>query len=201
MNHHAWVLQQRIEIAAFGCSRYETLERIRCEKQKSEEAHAHQPHHGDDPCEQDGGQVARERAYRKRPSGKHQRPQQQRSFVRTPGGRETIVQRQLGIRVRRHILDREVVADKRCGQTGEGDHDQKELSARRRPGQRHQSRFAESSAGERQRALRDGDQQRQDQCEMPELRDHLATPCAGSSVLVDIASCAFFTASAAAGGM
>ena len=51
--------------------------------------------------------------------------------MRAPGRGEAIVQRQLGIRIRRNVLDREVIPDERCGETGEGDHDEQKLRARR----------------------------------------------------------------------
>ena len=121
--------------------------------------------------------------------------------MRAPGRGEAIAQRQLGIRIRRHVQDREVIPDERRSETGEGDDDEQELRARRGLGERHQARLSICGARERQRGLRDRDQQREDQREVAELGNHLCSPCLVTSVLVDIASCACFTASAAAGGM
>ena len=201
MDHHPRILQQRIQVASFGRGRHQPVERIRGEEQEEQESHAHPTHHRDHPGEQHRRQVAREERDGERPAGEHQCPQQERAFVRAPGRGEAIVQRQLGIRIRRHVLDREVIPDERCSETGEGDHDEQELRARRGSCKRHQPRLAVCGAGQRQRGLRDRNQQREDQREVAELGNHLRSPCLVTKVLVDIASCACFTASAAAGGM
>ena len=174
MEHHAGILQQRIQIAPFGSGRDQPGERVRGEQQEQQEADADQAHHRQHARGQRVGKIARKDRYGAAPAGEHQGPQQQRSFVQAPAGLDAVVQWQFRVRVGGDVLHRKVVGCERPCEARERDCDQHELHPRRRPCQRHHPLAVERGAQHRHDALRGGDQQRQDQREVTELGDHLS---------------------------
>jgi len=104
-----------------------------------------------------------------------------------------------GVRLR-DILDRKVAGHETVGKASECDRHQNELRARRRDCNRHQRAIAPRCTEHRHDALRERDQQRQDQCKMADLRNHRLTSC---MLGIDIAvfCCALSMASFTSGGM
>ena len=203
MEHHARVLQQRIEVAALGDRGQQALEGVRGEQHEGVEADADQAHHAENARHHGLRQGAREHAHRQHPDGHHQHPQQERTFVTAPHPRQSVGERQLGVRMTGDVFDREIVLRKRPGKRGEGDRNEDELALRGGPRQRHQRFIAARRADQRQRALHQRDAQREDQREVAEFGDHLAAP-ALCAMLFTARSCAwraFSTASAASGAM
>src|SRR3954453_2006350 len=92
--------------------------------------------------------------------------------MRTPGSRETVFQRQLGIGVLVHVYNAEIARGKRKGEAEEGDGDKYELSLHHRAGQRDPRRDAARGADNGQRALDERQQQRKDQSEITEFWNH-----------------------------
>jgi hypothetical protein len=113
--------------------------------------------------------------------------------VAAPGGGEPELQRQPRVRVVGDVGDREVVGGKGGGEAAEREEDEQELRARRGPADRDPARVAPCGAGERQQPLHRGDEQREDQREVAELRRHGFT--------VRAALCAWSIACFASGGM
>ena len=82
----------------------------------------------------------------------------------------------------------------------ERDHDEHELRARGRLGDGHQRGIAAIRTPQRQRALRERDEQRDDQREVADFRNHgFASLIDG--MLIDLCFCAASSAAPASGGM
>ncbi len=204
MNHHAGILQQRVEIAAVGGGRDQPLERVRREQQEQQESGAQKAHDADHPRHHRVRQAAAENRDGDGPQRQHQHPQQHRPFVSAPDGGEAIVHRQRGVGIGRHVQHRKVIVDEGVGEAREGDRDEHELALRRGPGERDPVDVAARRADERQDALQHRDQQGDDEGKMADLGDHQF--CAPDLRCIDFAACwlasrAFFSASAACGGM
>ena len=92
VQHHAGVLQQRIQVAAVGRGRQQPVEGIRREEQESEESRADQSHHAEHARHYFLGKMRAEEAHRRHPDAEHQRPQQQRAFVPAPYAGDAVMQ-------------------------------------------------------------------------------------------------------------
>ena len=110
MEHHARILQQRIQVAAVGRRRKQAVERVRREQHEEQEAEADEAHDAEHARDHLVGQMAAPQRDRDRPPAEHQHPQQHRAFVRAPGRGEPVVERQLRVGVGRDVQHREVVA-------------------------------------------------------------------------------------------
>jgi hypothetical protein len=75
MDHHAGILQQRIEILSFRRCRDEASERIRRQQQEQQEADGDQSHHRKHARDDRRGKIAREQRHRTGPSREHQQPE------------------------------------------------------------------------------------------------------------------------------
>ena len=137
MEHHPRILQEGIQVAAFGRRRHQPIEGVRRQQQEEQEADADQTHDREHARHHLLRQVAREQCHREAPAAQHQRPQEQRSLVRAPRRRDAILQRQFRIRICGDVLHREVVADERPREAAEGECDQQCLRARGGPSDRH----------------------------------------------------------------
>jgi hypothetical protein len=93
----------------------------------------------------------------------------------------------------RHVDHREVVGDEGPGQAAEGERDEQELRRAAGRARAIQAAAAARGAGQRQRALHQRDEEREDQREMTEFGNHCFTVLA--------ALCASSTACCASGGM
>ena len=91
------------------------------------------------------------------------------------------------------------LVDEAVREAAERERDEEELRERGRPRDRHQRGVAPLRADQRQRALRDGDQQREDQREVAEFRNHLPSFSVDTDMPCPL--CAWSTAAAASGGM
>ena len=148
MDHHARVLQQRIEVAAVGRRRASRRSNgFDVSSMNSRKPTLTRPITPSTRAVSVVGQVCAEAASTARPAGQHQHPQQQRAFVRAPRAGEPVVQRQrASCECGATFGDREVVVDEAVREAAEGDRDEHELRARGRPRERH--------PGERRRARR-----------------------------------------------
>jgi hypothetical protein len=202
VEHHAWILQQRVQVAAVRRRRQQSLEGVGGEQHEAQEADAHQAHHAEDARREILRQAAAEHGNGEHPARQHQYPQQQRALMAAPSRGNAIGGGQLGIGVGGDVHHREIVAVERPRQATEGDGDEDELALRRGASDRHQAGYPLCCAVERQRALRQCQGEREDQREISEFRDHLGVPAAGVTTLRPAFSAsAFDNACAASGGM
>ena len=111
--------------------------------------------------------------HRHRPHGQHQHPQQERSLVRAPRRREAVGQRQLRVGVGRDVEHRKIVVHEGPREAAECDRDEYELALRERARGGHPRLQAARGPRERHRALREREQQREDQRELTNFGDHL----------------------------
>ncbi|MCY1237629.1 hypothetical protein D9M72_503340 [compost metagenome] len=201
MEHHARVLQQRIEVAPGHCRRQQAHEGVGGKQQEQQEARADRAHHAQHACHRGQRQLAAVVRHRQRPQCQHQRPQQHRAFMPAPYRCHAVGQRQRAVGVGGDIAHAEVVGDEAPCQRRERQRNQRALHARRRPRHRHPRQPATRGAGQRHHCLRQRDQQRDDQREVPQLGDHWRAPCAGAPAMRRFTCSACFSASAASGGM
>src|ERR1700675_1383904 len=99
----------------------------------------------------------------------------------------------------RDVLDGEIAGGETPREAAERERDKRELRARGGSGDRHQRGVAPVRADERNDALREGDEQRENQREMAHLRNHLGSFSVDSDMPFSL--CALATAAAASGGM
>ncbi len=99
----------------------------------------------------------------------------------------------------RDQLDREVAGGETPREAKRRERDQQELRVRGGLRDGHQRGVAPVRADQRKGALRDGDEQREDQREMAEFGDHVASFSVDTDMPWPL--CALSTAAAASGGM
>jgi hypothetical protein len=191
VDHHARVLQQRIEVAPIRGRREQALEGVRGEQHEGEETGAHQAEHTEHARGHLVGQVRAEQAHREHPHAEHQTPQQERPLVATPGRGYAVTQRQRAVGVHGYVLHGEIVGGEGIREAAEGEGDEQRLRLRRRPRHPHPRSVAVRRARERQDALHERHDERERQRELAEFGDHFSC-----SVF-----CACSTACAASGGM
>ena len=106
-----------------------------------------------------------------------QDPQEHRALMVPPDARELVDERHRRMGVLEHVRDREVGDHIGRRQRRERRGDERELSQGRRRGDAHQHGVALPRAGDRRRALDEGERQRQHQGVVADLGDHqLFTP-------------------------
>ena len=176
VEHHARVLQQRVEVAALGGHREQPVERVGGDQHEQQEADGDEAHHAEHARHHLVGQVLARQRHGDRPPGEHEHPQQHRALVRAPGGRDPVGSRQLRVRVRRDVDDREVVDVERPREAAPREGDEQELALRDGTSQRHPGGDALVRAHERQRGEHHRQQQREDEGEVAEFGDHGASP-------------------------
>ncbi len=177
MEHHAGILQQRIQVAAVGRRRKQALERIRREQQEQQEAERDETHHAQHARHHLVGQVAAPERDRHRPCAQHEHPQQHRALVRAPRGGDPVLERQPRVGVGRDVDHREVVGDERVDEAAERERDEQELPRRRaaaRAPSRRRCRAARRRSGSVPSSA--DEQQREDQREVSELGNHRWRP-------------------------
>src|SRR6185369_7475951 len=114
-----------------------------------------------------------------------------------------VMRRQLRIRMLGDVGDREVVGDERVRERGERGEHEKELAGGDGTGCCQQSSPPGVRADETERGLRERERQGDDQREVAELRNHCVFLVAfwPAKAALSIVWPAFFSASAASGGM
>ena len=93
MINHAWILQERIQVAPFNGCRQQAIERVggqQHEEQKADHDQAHDSEHAGDHFLRE---IAAENRHRERPARQHQHPEQQRAFMRAPGRGDAVIDR------------------------------------------------------------------------------------------------------------
>ena len=176
MDHHARILQQRIEVAAFGAAGNRRSNGFEVASRNSRKPNESSPITARMRADHLVGQVAAEGGDRERPERQHQQPEQDRAFVAAPDGGDAVVQRQRAVRVGGDVEHREVVVDEAERQADEGERDQREQQARRRPRQRHPVGAAARRAEHRHDAEHGGDAERDPEREVAELGNHGQRP-------------------------
>ena len=172
MEDETGILQQRVEVAAVLRGGKQALERVRCQQNEQEQAAADKTEHAEHAGDHDFGQLAREQRDSHRPAGQHQHPEQQRTFVTAPDRCQPVNRWQQRVGVLGHIDNRKVVAVEGPAQADERGGDQQELNLSRRSGDGHPRGVTARGSSQRQDAKDECDQQREDECEMAEFRDH-----------------------------
>ncbi|MNQ30429.1 hypothetical protein D3C85_437740 [compost metagenome] len=195
MHDHAGVLQQRVQVAAGHRGRDQAFEGVGQEQQEQQQAHADPAHHRQHASGEGQRQAPAAQRHGQGPRRQQVLPQQQGSFMASPDRREPVGGGQVGVRIARHVQHRKVVVDERPGQAGEGQRGQAELADGGGPRHAQPRLPAGGRADQGKDALRQRDQQRQDQAEQADLGNHRA------STRIALAAPARLTASAASGGM
>ena len=185
------ILQERVEVESFGRRGHEARERIRGRQHEQLEPDADEPEEAEHAAAKRRIQRAARGRHGECPAREDQRPQEQRTLVRAPDGCDAVEDRQLRMRVRRHVEHGEIALDEGPGQRPEGDRDEDELPDDGGAAGSHPGGIAARCAAEAEGRLRRRQQERQDQREMPELRDHSDTR----------AGCGSCSDSATSGGM
>ena len=176
MEHHARVLKERIEVAAFSRRREEAQERIRREEHEEEETHADQAEHGGHTGHHFSGQTASAEGNGGSPPSERHGPEEDRTLVAAPGRGHLVVPGQKRVGVVRHVQDREVRQVERIGKRADGDGAEEGVGSGGRTGDGHQRAVALRGADERQHALNDAQRKAQDQCKVTDFRYHLCSP-------------------------
>jgi hypothetical protein len=172
VNDQPGILQQRVQIAPLFGARQQSLEGVRGHQDEQQEAGADQTEHAQHPRDHVHGELLRAHGNRQRPQCQHHYPQQQRAFVSAPDRSDAVFERQQRVRMLRHIKHRKVIVDEGHDQAGEGHRQQQRLRHRRRTGERHPGLPATVGAEQRQGTLYQGDDERDDEREVAEFRDH-----------------------------
>jgi hypothetical protein len=192
MQHHAGILQQRVQVAAIGRSRKEALERVRGEQHEGEKTRAQHAHDAEHPRHHVLGQLRAERAHREHPDPEHQAPQKERALVAAPHAGDAVMQRQRAVRIHGDVRDREVVGHERPRQAAEGEGDEHRLRLRRRPRHAHPGDVAFCCTHQGHEGLDERNDKSNRERELAQFRNHLSNRRV---------FCAFSTACAASGGM
>jgi hypothetical protein len=153
MNREAEILQDRIEIAAFGRRRIEPPERIRRCQYKENKCRRDQPLHAQHIGAQPLGQIGAEHRNERGEKHQHQHPEQHGAFVIAPYAGDFINQRLRRVRILIDIDDREIRRDIERGQAREGKSDKQKTRERYRCGDAHQARVVFRRAPDRHRRL------------------------------------------------
>ncbi len=172
MEGEAGVLQQRVQVVAVQRRREDALEGIGGEEGKGQEADRDHGLDRQHPRLEPRGQVAAEGRHRAAEQRQDQDPQQHGALVVPPDAGDLVEQRLGRVGVLDHVDQREVGDDVGLGQRPEGDRHAEQLHQRGRPRKRHQPGMALLGAVERQHGLNHRHQQRQNQCEVSQFRDH-----------------------------
>ena len=167
------VLQDRIEAAAVGGRRVHAQERIRRQQDEQQEGDGDRRLHGEHVGLEGQRQVAAEGGDGGAEQRQDHHPQHHRAFVVPPHAGDAIEQRLGRVRVGDDVGDGEVGRHVGVRQRQEGKSDEAELAERGGIGHGHHARVAYARAPRRHDHLEDGDEERQDQREMPQLDDHL----------------------------
>ncbi len=194
MEHHAGVLQQRIEVAPLHRAGQQTQERIRCEQHEQQQSGADGPHHAEHARDERQWQAAAEASHGHCPQRQHQRPQQHRSLMAAPYRRHAVDQRQRAVRVRRHVKHAEVVVDEGVCQREVGRDQQRAMQEGSGPCKAHPRQHCRAPRHHRQRCQHQRHEHGQDQCEVAQFRIHRVFS-------VGLSDAARLSASAASGGM
>ena len=118
MGRESWILQQRIERMPLDGRLGEPRQRVGGEHHVGDEEHAQRPLHGHREALQARRQALGERD-RRAVAGEHEAPQQDRALVAAPGAGDLVEQRLFGVRIGRHVGDREIGGDEGVDQRRE----------------------------------------------------------------------------------
>ncbi len=173
----AGVLQERVEVVAVDRRVREAEERVRGEQDEAEEGDGDRRLDAEDAGAEGGGQVAAPPGDHGAEEGQDEHPEQHRALVVAPGAGEPVDQRLRRVRVERdephrEVGDREGVHQRREGRGGE-----RELQRRGGDGEAHPVGPAALGADHRNHHLNDGDEEGEDQGEMPEFDAQFRLPC------------------------
>ncbi len=175
MQNHARVLQQRVQVAAVGRWRVQSHERVGREQQigqKKEGQKAQDAHHTG---MQVGGQLAALPGHCNGPARKQKRPQQKRTLMRAPGGRDAVLERQVARRVVGHVHDGEVVDHERPRQCQKADQHAQQLPNGCAACHGHPARVVTPGTSQAEEALEQGQLKGNDQGRVAKFRDHGST--------------------------
>ena len=175
MHDEREILQERIEVAAFGRRGHQAREWIRGRQHEELEPDADEPEEAEHAAPERRIQRAARCRHGEGPAREAQRPQQQRAFVRAPDRGDAVENGQFRMRVRRHVKHGKILLDEGPGQRAEGEGDEDELPDDGGAAGCHPRRIAARRAAEAEGGLRRRQQERQDQREMAQLRDHSDT--------------------------
>ena len=144
------ILQQRVEIAPFYREiRQRAGERVGGKQDEQQKTDANHPHHrkyaGDDIQRHPLGK----QRDGKGPAAHQQHPQQQRAFMRPPGGGDAVPDRQLRVGVTGDVNDGEIIHYKGVDQHQKGAHHEDKQQPGKRSCRRHHPRIASRHAPQR----------------------------------------------------
>ena len=179
MDHHARVLEQRVQVAPVGRRGEDPQKRVGGKQCEEEKPGAHDSHYAEHPRHHIVGEVAAEERHADRPYAEYQRPQQYRAFVPAPYASDAVGDRERGIGVGSDIGDGEVIRDETVGEAAKGDGHEDELPLRGGSHRDHPRPIAAGRPCEPERRLGERKAQREGESELTDFRDHLrpAPPC------------------------
>ena len=128
MDHHAGILQERVQVLSFLGRGNEPFEGIRREQDEEEEPDREQAHHAQDARGEALGQAMRQQRDSERPAVQHEHPEQDRALVRSPCRGETVMRGQFRVGMARHVEHGEIAHHERVGERGEGRGHEEELA-------------------------------------------------------------------------
>ncbi len=172
MDDQPRILQQRIEVATLQRHRKQPRKRVGGEQQERQKPDADQRHDAEHARDHMRRQLPRPDRHRAGPQPQHQRPQQQRAFVRTPHCRIAVHHRQQAVGILGDVAHRKILHQEGVRQHGEGRCDQCQLHQRRRSRHGHPAAASALCAGQRHHGLHQRHQQGQHQQQRPEFRKH-----------------------------
>ena len=173
MEDEAGILQQRVEVAPIHREvRQGAGEGVRSEQHEGGEAHRDEAEHPQHPRHCIERQATAEQGHGRGPAPQGQHPEQQGTLVGPPHRRDAVLQRQQAVGVGSHVLHGEVVVDEGPGEAEEGEQQQQKLAVGERTGRRHHAEAPPLGPEQRVAAQQQSGGKGQDQCELPQFRDH-----------------------------
>ena len=174
MHREADILQDRIEIAAFGRRVRDARKRVRGDEneqiERAGDPGLHGQHIGLQACRKVGAEQRDQRTEQR----EDQHPQEHGALVVPPYAGELVDQRHRRVRILEDVQHRKVGSDVAGGQRSERGSHEHELRQRRRARHAHQCRVVGARAPERHGRLNQRERERKNERVVPELRRHFA---------------------------
>ena len=177
MHREADVLQDRIEIAAFGRCVHDPRKRVRCGEDEQIEGAGDPGLHGEHIRLQARRQIGAEQRDQRAEQREDQHPQEHGALVVSPDAGELVDERHRRVRILEDVQHREVGADIAGGQRRKRRGDEHELRQCRRACDAHQRRIVGARAPQRHGRLNQRERERENERVVPELRRHFGLPC------------------------
>ena len=172
MEDHPRVLQERVEVRAVHRGREKAQERIRGRNNEEEEPEGDERKRPKNARKDFFRELARGEGHGGHPPAERRHPEENGALVRAPDRRQLVVPGQQQIGVSRNVDEREVARHERIGKRADGDRCADGESDRRGSARAHPAPDVERGARDRQDAACSGDDERENEGELPDLGSH-----------------------------